>query len=51
MRRAMPATAAPMLEELEEMEQEMANGLTEQARKDKHYLTYRKQRSRQDYKK
>ncbi|MEM7028418.1 MAG: VWA domain-containing protein [Chloroflexota bacterium] len=46
-----PNVAAPLAANLDMMQTEMEEGLTETARKEAHYATYRAQRSRKDYKK
>ena len=49
---AMPAPMAQAFSaELDDLEEEMEKGLTEQVRKLKHYATYQIHRSRKDYKK
>ena len=45
------AEAEALMDELTEMEGEMAKGMTEKARKKRHYAAYNVQRSRKDYKK
>ncbi len=50
--KAAPAPmAAALSAELANLEEEVNRGMTEQARKAKHYTTYQAQRSRKDYKK